>query len=120
MVKQVVNYASDTGVTDTARFTQAPGSQLTTTIGGNTALKPETADTITFGAVHNFDSGITAALDYYNIDIQDAILTPNSNPIIADCYNYYGNNPNLSKDQISCQAITRGGSGAISGVKNLD
>lgn len=110
----------DTGVTDTARFTQAPGSQLTTTIGGNTALKPETADTITFGAVHNFDSGITAALDYYNIDIQDAILTPNSNPIIADCYNYYGNNPNLSKDQISCKAIIRGGSGSISGVKNLD
>jgi iron complex outermembrane recepter protein len=98
-----------TGVGAPASYVQTPGTQASINTSGNVNLKPETADTITLGAVHNFSNGLAMSLDYYNIDIQDAIIAPNVNLIIADCYNYYGNNPNLAGNQSSCQYIVRGG-----------
>ena len=43
--------------------------------GGNTALKPETADTYTFGVVLNpsFAKEFTASVDYYAIDVKNVI-----------------------------------------------
>ncbi len=44
---------------------------------GNTALKPEIANTLTFGAVFEpqFLPGLTASVDYYSINVHDAIAT---------------------------------------------
>ncbi|MBU1310962.1 MAG: TonB-dependent receptor [Gammaproteobacteria bacterium] len=100
---------SATGVGAPDSYVQTPGTQASINTSGNVQLKPETADTFTLGAVHNFSNGLAMSLDYYNIDIEDAIITPNVNLIIADCYNYYGNNATLSGDYSSCQYIVRGG-----------
>lgn len=43
------------------------------TTGGSTALKAETARTLTIGAVASPFPGFTATIDYYDIDIRDAI-----------------------------------------------
>lgn len=56
--------------------------------GGNPDLKEETADTITIGAVANprFLPGLTVAVDYYNIQIEDAINSFGNNDILRQCY----------------------------------
>ncbi|MEM8768763.1 MAG: TonB-dependent receptor, partial [Pseudomonadota bacterium] len=52
--------------------------------------------------------------------IDDPIITPNVNLFIADCYNYYGNNPNfLDNGFANCEAVQRGG-GDIFGIRNPD
>lgn len=102
-------------------FAPLPGGQITTTQGGNTSLKPETADTVTFGVVFSSPwdgalSSLRGSIDYYNIKIEDVILAPDPNIYIADCYNYFGNNPTYSATYETCPQIIRGGAGTISRV----
>jgi len=96
-----------TGVSGTAvdSYAQTPGSQVFTTIAGNTNLKPEKADTFTVGASFRV-GGFTGSLDYYNIKVSDAIKPPNPNVFIAACYGYYGINSSLSATSPYCAAIT--------------
>jgi iron complex outermembrane recepter protein len=49
-------------------------------------------------------------LDYYNIRINDAIVTPDPNTLLADCFNYFGTNPNLDASRLTCRALNRQGS----------
>ncbi|GAA0361868.1 TonB-dependent receptor [Bowmanella denitrificans] len=107
-----------TGVADPATFVQTPGGQVSIDITGNVDLSPEKADTFTLGAVHTFENGLSMSLDYYKIDIDDAIIDANVNLIIADCYNFYGNNSSLSADYNSCQFIQRFGGDDILGMAN--
>ena len=98
-----------TGVSAPDIYVQTPGTQASITTDGNTSLKAETADTYTLGAVHTMENGLIMSLDYYSIDVQDAIIAPNTNLVIADCYNYYGNNPGFDANYDSCAGIVRGG-----------
>ncbi|TIX50258.1 TonB-dependent receptor domain-containing protein [Alteraurantiacibacter aquimixticola] len=92
-------------------FVQTPGTQASVELSGNTDLGPETADTFTFGAAfsNGFGAipGLTGSIDYYNIKISDTIQSPDPNTLIADCYNYYGNNPNLDASYGTCQQLFR-------------
>ncbi|HUO94546.1 MAG TPA: TonB-dependent receptor [Rhizomicrobium sp.] len=56
---------------------------------GNTALKPEIANTFTYGAVLTPDlvPGLTASIDYYSINIHDAISTLNAQQELNFCQN---------------------------------
>ena len=73
-----------------------PGSWQDTTsvsqeglISGNPSLVPETADTITYGLVftpQRFLPGFTFAIDYYDIDLTDAINAPSAQFILDQCY----------------------------------
>jgi outer membrane receptor protein involved in Fe transport len=104
-----------------ANFVPLPGGQITTQQTGNTQLKPEIADTITFGVVFSSPwegalSSLRGSLDYYNIKIEDVILAPDPNIYIADCYNYFGNNPTYSATYETCPQITRTSAGTISRV----
>jgi outer membrane receptor protein involved in Fe transport len=95
-------------------FVATPGAQASINLTGNRNLEPETADTFTLGAVMQspFEGvfrNLTASIDWYSIDVEDAIIVPNVNLIIADCFNYYGNNPTYSNDQESCATIFRAG-----------
>lgn len=94
-----------------ATYVQTPGTQASVTVGGNTALKPETGTSFTAGLVFTPSAvkGLTASFDYYNIQIKDAITTPDVNEIVADCYNYYGRNPGYLATYSSCAGIYRGG-----------
>ncbi|MCU0975831.1 MAG: TonB-dependent receptor [Steroidobacteraceae bacterium] len=110
----------DTGVPASSidSFVQTPGGQLSITIAGNTDLKPEEADTITLGVVFQSPwsgalEGLQASLDYYSISIDKPILSLPPNLLIADCYNYYGNNSDYDADYFSCAGIVRSGGDAL-------
>jgi iron complex outermembrane recepter protein len=92
-----------TGLSATAvnAYVQTPGSQVFTTIAGNTNLSPEKADTFTLGAVFRA-LGFYGSVDYYNIKIKDAILPPNPNALIAACYGYFP----VASTAPYCAAIT--------------
>lgn len=97
-------------------YVQTPGTQLALDIAGNTNLKPEKGDSFTAGlVVSGLDGGLRnfrASIDYYNIKISDVIVNGNTldpNLILANCYNYFGNNPTYSGDNANCQYIGRAG-----------
>jgi len=53
---------------------------------GNPALAPEKADTTTLGLVWTPDSRLSLTLDWWNIEINDAISTPLIQDVINGCY----------------------------------
>jgi outer membrane receptor protein involved in Fe transport len=87
--------------------TSRPGTR-----GGNPDLLVETATTWTAGAVlrPRFLPGFTAAVDWYDIKLDDAINTPNPQKLVELCVDQ----PTL--DNIFCQSISRQtGTGFING-----
>ncbi|HVM21895.1 MAG TPA: TonB-dependent receptor, partial [Sphingomicrobium sp.] len=84
---------------------QPIAGQAQTTIGGNLALKPETAKTWTVGAVirPSFIPGLNATIDYYNIKITGAVSAPTANDVIGACFN----NPTTSNPACAVTAIHR-------------
>jgi outer membrane receptor protein involved in Fe transport len=110
----------DMGLAGPDTFVQTPGLQLQLVTTGNIALKPESADTFTLGAVfvspwEGAMSKLRGSIDYYRIDISDPILSPDPNVIIASCYNYYGSNAGYDAGNPDCLQVSRG-SGDIAGV----
>ncbi len=68
---------------------QAPTSgQANVTTGGNLALKPEKADTYTFGVVlqPDFVPGLSLAIDWFDIRINGAVGVPTTGDAIAACF----------------------------------
>jgi outer membrane receptor protein involved in Fe transport len=55
--------------------------------GGNPALESETAETVTVGFVlsNPFDLPLTISLDYYKIEIEDAIGVPSHDTVYQQC-----------------------------------
>ncbi|AOS95609.1 Colicin I receptor precursor [Microbulbifer aggregans] len=106
---------SATGVT-AGSFTQA-NSQIEGLFGGNPDLKEETSNTFTFGIVAQPMEGLDIAVDYYSIEIEDAIdvLGGGVNNVLDLCYN-------VVKDINSpfCQAISRRGDGNVQIVNVLN
>ncbi len=89
--------------TNSSYFTQ----QL---VVGNPNLKPEKADTYTIGAVlhpHWF-AGFTASVDYFNIKINDAIVTLAPQTLLNGC---------LAGGTAFCQYVTRNAAGAITQIQ---
>lgn len=55
---------------------------------GNTDLEEETADTFTVGLIlqPSFVEGLTISVDYWDIEIEDAIQAPSAQDIVNACY----------------------------------
>lgn len=109
---QVTALCTATGVGAVGTYVQTPGTQASISTTGNTSLSPETADTITAGLVfsspwENVD--LRASIDYYNIKVEDAIISPGVNQVIAACYNYYGTNSTYTASNANCGGIFRAG-----------
>lgn len=68
------------------------GNTVLTTVGGNPDLAPEDARTITVGAVWTpaSFSGLTLTLDYFRIDIDNAIQRIDGSTKLAVCYDTPG------------------------------
>jgi outer membrane receptor protein involved in Fe transport len=103
-------FCSRTGVTadEWGAITPNPAAQINTSVGGNAALKPETADTFTYGVVFqpSFLSGFVASLDFYYIKIANTIESLSSNTIVNNC--------GLTGDAALCGLIHRGaGTGSL-------
>jgi iron complex outermembrane receptor protein len=78
-----------TGVT-AAQFghiTVNPAAQYNILVGGNRDLKPEIADTITYGVVltPSFIPGFNLTLDYYHIKLKDTIGALNADDVLKTC-----------------------------------
>lgn len=81
---------SRTGVT-AAQYgfiTQCPANSCRALTGGNTNLKPEVANTTTFGFVlqPRFLPGFSATVDYYDIKVKNVVLNP-AGQSISNCLN---------------------------------
>ena len=87
-----------------AGFTQL-GNTILTTVGGNTELEPESADTFTLGIVYepSFLEGLALTLDYYDIEIDDAITQIPGSTKLEVCYN----TPGLAHEFCSPDHFTR-------------
>ena len=66
---------------------QCPASQCKVLTGGNTSLRPEVADTRSFGAVFTptFLPGFTATIDYFDIKVNQAIGTIGATISLSQC-----------------------------------
>jgi iron complex outermembrane recepter protein len=100
-----------------ANYVQPPGSQLTINLQGNPNVRPEKSDSFTVGVVAGPPSGsgifsrLRGSIDYYNISIKDAIVTPDPNSVLAACFNYLGTNPTFDPANANCQSLVRSGAG---------
>jgi outer membrane receptor protein involved in Fe transport len=99
------------GIADTYTYTngQVPGLS-----GGNPLLSEETATTYSIGAVwqSQFEdpllANLSASIDYYNIDVEDAVGTVSASDMIQLCYNANGtSNPTYSATNYYCTLFTR-------------
>ncbi len=62
--------------------------QQRSTVGGNKGLSPETAKILTAGIVYEPLKGLGITLDYWNIDITNAIQTLPVSTILSNCYEH--------------------------------
>lgn len=69
-------------------FTSIVAGQIGNFLGGNAELEPEKADTWTFGVkwLPSFVEGLSITVDYYDIDIEDAITQLVEQNIVNICY----------------------------------
>lgn len=65
-----------------------PGSSVNGPNAGNPNLKEETANTFTVGAIiqPSFISDLTVLVDYFNIQIDDAITAISTQDVVSQCY----------------------------------
>jgi outer membrane receptor protein involved in Fe transport len=86
----------------------APSSgQINSQIGGNNTLVPEKADTRTIGVVWQpgYVHGLTVSLDYYKIEVNQAISSPSTSDVLNNCYDPVFN-PGFTMNA-ACQLIGR-------------
>ncbi len=78
------------------------GDQLSSTRGGSTDIQPEEADILTVGVVYSpdFVEGLSVTLDYWDIEVDNAISTIGEQLILTKC----------ATEGIFCDKITRFGS----------
>jgi outer membrane receptor protein involved in Fe transport len=77
---------------------------------GNTEIKPERANSLSFGGVFQptFLPGFTASVDYWSIDVKDVIATLSAANLLNLCY--------VGGDSSVCGFIGRGPDGRISTI----
>jgi outer membrane receptor protein involved in Fe transport len=105
---------------DSGSFT-APDAQLRSIVGGNPNLNEEVADTFTVGAViePSFAQGLLVAIDYFDIEVEDAIASFGGGAanVVATCYSDANT---LGAANPFCQVIERGTSGLIDQILLTD
>jgi outer membrane receptor protein involved in Fe transport len=78
---------ANTGVTASqyGNITESPASQYNGFFGGNPDLSPEIADTMTLGVVGNPTDNFNFTLDYWDIQLEDAIGTIGAEIMVEQC-----------------------------------
>lgn len=98
---------------DIASFSQASvGFERTT--GGNPELKEEESKTFTVGSVFSIPgiNGLNFAVDYFQVEVDDAITSVSANQMLSDCFG------GLDAGSSSCRAIVRLPNGQIDDVRS--
>src|SRR5277367_6446760 len=80
-------WGAEVGGTVNGHTLPNPAAQINTSVGGNTGLTPEKADTYTAGFVFqpSFLPNFVMSVDYYDIKIQNTITSLSSNTIVNNC-----------------------------------
>ncbi len=92
---------------------QYSNNQVESRTGGNPNLKEETSDSWSVGLVYQSPlqspwlSGLSASIDYYNIEITDAIGSISAADSLKGCFNVTGENPTFSASNSYCQLFRR-------------
>lgn len=99
-------------------------SQAEVTVGGNELLTPEEADIMTLGVVlePEFIPGLSLTVDYYDIEITNAIGSVDNNYIANLCMDAGGNKINSNSAVCQSANISIDGTGRISfnnGLQNI-
>lgn len=87
--------------------------------GGNPDLEEETADTWSFGTVvrspfdHPLLSNLTVSVDWYKIDVSDAIGVLSVVQSVQYCFNVGGSNPTYDPKNYYCSLLSRARTGAL-------
>lgn len=78
---------ANTGVTAAqyGKIVDSPAGQYNAIFGGNTALKPETANSATFGIVATPLKDLTVTVDYFDIKVKDRITTVGAPVTLQQC-----------------------------------
>lgn len=78
---------ANTGVTAAqyGNIALSPASQYNQIIGGNPDLKPEIADTVTFGVVANPIEDLNFSIDYFDIQLDDVIGAIGAQLTVSQC-----------------------------------
>lgn len=99
-------------------------TQAEVTVGGNELLTPEQANILTVGTViePSFIEGLSLTVDYYDIEITNAITSVSSQYIVTNCLGADGNN--INSQTALCQAanLSMDGTGRVkfdNGLQNL-
>ncbi len=84
---------------------------IQTLSGGNPKLRPETAKTFTMGVVLSprFFPGFTTSIDYYNIDMGNALTTFSAQNVVDNC---------AAGSTLFCAGITRNAANVITVVQS--
>ncbi|WP_052134982.1 TonB-dependent receptor domain-containing protein [Sphingomonas sp. 37zxx] len=100
---------ANTGVTAAqyGNIIDNPAGQFNSLIGGNPDLQPETAKTLSLGAVFEpgFVRGLTISVDYFDIKVEDLVGSVNPNLSLANCL--------ASGDAFFCEQIQRSPAGSL-------
>jgi len=102
---------AQTTATTADDFRPTYGSGIASSLGGNQSLRPETSESFTFSTVlrPRWVPNLAIVLDYYEITIDDVIVTPGGQAIAENCVNgpelnpvtcslVFRNNPNNDAD----------------------
>ncbi|HEX8257613.1 MAG TPA: TonB-dependent receptor [Allosphingosinicella sp.] len=100
------------GVPANGSYVQA-NPQLPVVTGGNEALAPETSESWVFGAVYSpsWAPRLSLEANYFDITVDGAIQSIDAEVLLNRCAS--------TADPLSCAAIDRTGSGAISQIRGL-
>lgn len=95
-------------------ITECPSNQCTSIGGGNPALRPEEAESITYGLVlqPSFAPGFSLSLDYYDIKVESVIGVIGAATIVNRCIQ--------TGDPLFCSRIQRNPNGLLFGGTNND
>ncbi len=96
-----------------------PNGQIRSLVGGNPNLKPETATTRSIGIVYSpsWVEGLNISLDWYKIELEDALAARNTQGVLNGCYQNFGAGPTAPIDPaqqaLFCSLIQRDNVGNI-------
>jgi iron complex outermembrane receptor protein len=104
------------GVPANGSYAEPVGGQLGVFSQGNTALKPETAETWTAGGVYSpswarhsgWSSSLSLEVNYYKISLKNAIDSVPATLTLTRCA--------FNNDPVSCAAIRRSPNGQVAGI----
>jgi len=98
--------AAQSAVAGGAAYTQ-PFDQARGITGGNPDLQPEQSTSFTLGVVFQPTRNLSATIDYWSIDLEEAIGAVGATTIVQRCYNRDGANPTFDINNQWCQLFRR-------------